>query len=205
MEFVKALLVGVIAALPVGPIFVMVVQRTLCHGRKAGVLVGLGAAVADALFAAVSLLALSLVQRFVSEQRSLIMLGGGLLLGWVGYRIWRQGGSIGVPPDQEAYPPWAGAAQAFFATLTNPGALAFMLALPALIGLRTEESAVPALLPAAVGLGEWLYWLLVVYLLARFARVDQQTLCKLSRLGGIVIGLFGLALLVRGIILLIGS
>ena len=53
MEFLKALLVGVIAALPVGPIFVMVLQRTLCHGRKAGVVVGLGAATADAIFATV--------------------------------------------------------------------------------------------------------------------------------------------------------
>ena len=40
MEILRALLVGVIAAVPFGPILVMVVQRTLCHGRKTGLMVG---------------------------------------------------------------------------------------------------------------------------------------------------------------------
>ncbi len=205
MEFLKALLVGVIAALPVGPIFVMVLQRTLCHGRKAGVVVGLGAATADAIFATVSLLALSLVQHFVEDHQDWLMLGGGLLLGWVGFRIFRQGGSVDVPPDREDYSAWTCALQAFLTTLTNPAALAVMLALPALIGLRAEDAAVPYLLPASVGLGEWMYWLLVVYLLARFVRIEASTLRKVSRVAGMVMGVFGTVLLIRGIVLLIGS
>ena len=205
MEFLKALLVGVIAAIPIGPIFVMVVQRTLCHGRKAGVAVGLGAALADAIFATVSLLALSLVQHFVADHQSWLMLGGGLLLGCVGFRIFRQGGSVDVPPDRAEYSLWTCGLQAFLTTLTNPAALAVMLALPALIGLRVEHSALPYLLPASVGLGEWMYWLLVVYLLARFVRIEAGTLRRVSRLAGMVMGVFGIVLLIRGIILLIGS
>ena len=205
MEYLLALLVGVIAALPVGPIFVMVVQRTLCHGRKAGVMVGLGAAVADGIFATVSLLTLSLVQHFVADHESWLMLGGGLLLGWVGFRIYRREGSVDVPPDREDYSPWTCAVQAFLTTLSNPAALAVMLALPALVGLQVQEAAVPFLLPAAVGLGEWMYWLVVVYLLARFVRLEHRTLSRVSRVAGVAVWIFGTVLFIRGIVLLLGS
>ena len=47
LSIFKALLVGVIAAIPIGPILVMVIQRTTCYGRRCGLMVGLGAATVD--------------------------------------------------------------------------------------------------------------------------------------------------------------
>ena len=47
--------------------------------------------------------------------------------------------------------------------------------------------------------------LLVVYLLARFVRIEASTLRKVSRVAGMVMGVFGTVLLIRGMVLLIGS
>ena len=53
----KALPVGVIAAIPIGPILVMVIQRTTCYGRRCGLMVGLGATMVDMMYAAIGLMA----------------------------------------------------------------------------------------------------------------------------------------------------
>jgi threonine/homoserine/homoserine lactone efflux protein len=204
IEILKALLVGVIAGIPIGPVFVMVVQRTLCHGRKAGVMVGLGAAVADMLYAAVGLLTLSLVERFVEEHEGLIMLLGGVLIALVGVSIFRREVNVELPPDRRNLSPWTCALQGFGSTLSNPGALALILAVLATLGVSGEPLGVPdvALAPA-VGAGEWLYWLAVVYLLGRFIHLDTRTLRILSRVAGALVCVFALVLVVRGIVLII--
>ena len=204
IEILKALLVGVVAGIPLGPIFVMVVQRTLCHGRKAGVMVGLGAATGDMLFAAVGLLTLSLVQRFVEEHQGLIMLLGGVLIALVGIGMLRREVSVELPPDRRNLSPWTCYLQALGSTLSNPAALALVLALLAALRVDGGALGVPdvALAPA-VGAGEWLYWLAVVYLLARFIHLDTRSLRILSRVAGALVCVFAAVLMVRGIILII--
>ena len=205
IEILKAMLVGVIAGVPLGPIFVMVVQRTLCHGRKAGVMVGLGAAAGDMLYAAVGLLTLSLVERFVEKHQGLIMLLGGVLIALVGVSIFRREVNVELPPDRRNLSPWTCALQAFVSTLSNPGALALILTMLATLKVGGEALGVPdvALAPA-VGAGEWLYWLAVVYLLARFIHLDTRTLRTLSRVAGVLVCVFALVLIVRGMVLIIG-
>src|SRR5258707_9205082 len=46
----KGLLVGVLIALPVGPVGILCIRRTIFHGPLAGFVSGLGAATADAVF-----------------------------------------------------------------------------------------------------------------------------------------------------------
>ena len=205
MEYLKALLAGLIVAVPMGPVFVMVVQRTLCHGRRAGAMVGLGAAAGDAIFAAVGLLTLTLVQQLVADYRGWLLLLGGLLLGLIGFGILRRGGSVELPPDRKDLSGWTCALQAFGSTLSNPGALAAMLAVLAILKVDVQATRLPFLLPAACGLGEWLYWLSLVYLLGRYLRLNPRTLRLLSRIAGVLICVFALVLLVRGILMLTES
>jgi threonine/homoserine/homoserine lactone efflux protein len=51
--FAQSLLIGLSIAAPVGPIGLLVIQRTLRHGAAVGLATGLGAACADALYGAV--------------------------------------------------------------------------------------------------------------------------------------------------------
>ena len=199
----KALLVGICAAVPVGPIFVMAVQRTLCHGRRAGMMVGLGSAAADMVYAAVGLLTLSLVQRLVEDYRGALMVAGGLLLTVIGVSIWRRRVSLDLPEGERNVSGWSCALQAFGSVFSNPAALATMLALQALFGL--EGTSCPLLLVVGIGLGEALYWAAVVYLLSRFLRIGSRTLQILSRVAGALVSLFGLILLVRGILMIINN
>jgi threonine/homoserine/homoserine lactone efflux protein len=57
--FVKGVLVGLLIAAPVGPVNVLVIRRTLVHGRLAGLCSGLGSALADTTFGAVAAFGIS--------------------------------------------------------------------------------------------------------------------------------------------------
>ena len=56
LDFIKGFIVGLFASIPLGPIGVITIQKTLSKGRFSGFISGMGATVVDVIFAAVSLL-----------------------------------------------------------------------------------------------------------------------------------------------------
>lgn len=71
---VKGLIIGIIASAPMGPVGVLTVQRTLNKGRWYGFVTGIGAAISDILYAAISLVGISLVMDFVEKPRNMFWL-----------------------------------------------------------------------------------------------------------------------------------
>ena len=66
-HFLQGLLIGVAVAAPVGPIGLLCIQRTLNDGRVAGLVSGLGAATADAVYGCIAAFGLVLVSSFLIE------------------------------------------------------------------------------------------------------------------------------------------
>ena len=205
-EILKAVLVGFLAALPVGPILLMVGQRTLVHGRWAGAMTGLGSALGDMAYATVGLLTLTMVQQLIDDYRGEIMVAGGLLLALVGVLMFRRDVPVSVPEERRRYSAWACVLQAFGSVLSNPAALAMMLALLSMVGLGagSVQTSIPVLV-LAVGAGEMLYWLLIVYVVGRFLRITGRTLRRSSRLAALVVCGFAAVVFVRGLLLIIGN
>ena len=204
-ELLKALLVGIIAAVPVGPIFVMVVQRTLCHSRRKGAMVGLGAAAGDMVYAAVGLLTLELIKGFVLSHQAIFLLAGGVIIGAIGAGMFFREVSLTLPEEKRKLSDWTCVSQAFISTLSNPAALATMLALLTAFGLGAGSDAPLPLLAVLIGAGEALYWLVVSGLLAHFLRIGERTLRIVSRVAGALVCVFAVVLLMRGILMLIGN
>ena len=67
--FARGLILGFAIAAPVGPIGLLCIQRTLNQGRLVGLLSGLGAATADAIYGAIAAFGLSLLTGFLVEQQ----------------------------------------------------------------------------------------------------------------------------------------
>ena len=59
VNILKAFLVGFAASVPVGPVAILVVQKSLSKGHRAGFVTGLGASVVDTLFAVIAVFALA--------------------------------------------------------------------------------------------------------------------------------------------------
>ena len=202
LEIAKALLVGMIAALPLGPIFVMVVQGTLCYRRSNGLLVGYGAAMGDMVYAGVGLLTLELIKSFVLEHQGVFMLVGGVVIGLIGCWMYSREISLDVPEEQRQVSGGYCFLQGFTGALSNPAALAAMLALLTVFQLGTARTPVWALV-LLVGSGEALYWTLITWMLKRYLQLGGRTLRFGSKLAGVLVCVFAAVLLVRGCMMII--
>ena len=80
-SFIAALWIGLSIAAPVGPIGLLVIQRTLRHGRAVGLATGLGAAVADASYGAMGAYGVVALTGLLQGLRvPLVLLGAAFLL-----------------------------------------------------------------------------------------------------------------------------
>ena len=67
--FLKGLVIGFLIAVPVGPIGVLCIHRTLAEGKIQGLISGLGAATADAIYGSIAAFGVTFVSNFLIEQQ----------------------------------------------------------------------------------------------------------------------------------------
>lgn len=84
---IKGVALGFLASIPLGPIGIICIQRTLSKGRWSGFFSGLGAASADTFVAIIAGLGLSFVINFIKSNSNILILLGGILLLFLGARI----------------------------------------------------------------------------------------------------------------------
>jgi threonine/homoserine/homoserine lactone efflux protein len=158
--FFQSLWIGLAIAAPVGPIGLLVIQRTLRHGRAIGLVTGLGAAVADAVYGAIGAFGVTMLINALQAARVPLALLGGAFLLWLAWRTWRS-----APADHAASagggPGVAGAfAGTFVLTLSNPATIFSFIAIFGAMGARDGAAvAAPGWMVAGVLLGSALWWL----------------------------------------------
>jgi len=81
--------IGFLIAMPTGPIGVLCVRRTLTYGNYHGLIVGLGSASADVVYALIAAFGITLVSDFIIGMLHWIRLAGGVLLLILGILIFR--------------------------------------------------------------------------------------------------------------------
>ncbi|MBV9280984.1 MAG: LysE family transporter [Chloroflexi bacterium] len=196
--FPRGLAIGFAIAAPVGPIGVLVIRRTLAHGRLAGLVSGVGAASADALYGALAAFGLTFLSSVLVRQSGAIRLGGGVFLCYLGVTT-----LLSQPAEQVAAAGWQRLGRAYlstvFLTLANPATIISFVAVFAGLGLAGSHAgyASAALLVLGVFLGSVSWWLLLsgsIGLLRR--RFTVTGLRWVNRLSGAIILAFGVAALV---------
>lgn len=197
LEFLlRGIVLGFSIAAPVGPIGVLCIRRTLSDGRLTGLVSGLGAASADALYGSIAGFGLTLISGWLTAQQTwLALLGGGYLV-YLGLRT-----ALAQPAEQAARPQHSGGGllgaytSTLFLTLTNPLTILSFAAVFAGFGLasRAADYAQAAALVGGVFLGSAGWWLLLsggVSLLR--SRMTPALLRSVNILSGLVLVGFGL-------------
>jgi len=117
--FLKGIFIGFAMAVPVGPIGILCIRKTLTEGRLRGLIIGLGAATADLLYGSVAAFGLTIISDTLVSQRIWIRLVGGALLFFLGIKIFRA-----LPTDTKIRTNNGGILSSYlttvFLTLTNP-------------------------------------------------------------------------------------
>ena len=196
-HWVKGVLIGLSISAPVGPIGVLCIRRALSDGRWAGLVSGLGAATADALYGCVAGFGLTFVSSFLLRQQSTLRGLGGAFLCYLGVRT-----LVAAPADNAAPVGGKGLAGAYVSTLlltiTNPMTILSFVAVFAGLGMATSgvnyRSA--GTLVLGVFTGSALWWLLLssAVALAR-ERLTVAALRWVNRFSGLIMLAFGLVAL----------
>ncbi|WP_297907154.1 LysE family transporter [Thiomonas sp.] len=167
--FGQSLLIGLSIAAPVGQIGLLAIQRTLDHGRAAGLATGLGAAFADALYGAIGAFGVSGLIAWLMRVKPWLSLFGGLFLLGLAWRIARRQASRAALPAPPAGSLLGYLSGTFVLTLSNPSTiLSFIAVFGALAG--GARSASPWAMVAGVLAGSSLWWMLLSATVNRLRR-----------------------------------
>jgi threonine/homoserine/homoserine lactone efflux protein len=195
----KGLVLGASIAAPVGPIGVLCIRRTLANGFRSGLVSGLGAATADAIYGTIAAAGLTLVADFlVRQQVWLGLLGGGLLI-YLGIKTLQT-----APHSAESAAGKDSTGGNYFSTLlltlSNPMTIFMFAAIFG--GMSVQTGAVyrfnAFLLVLGVFSGSALWWLSLsaaVTLLRE--KVNARLMVWVNRLAGAVITGFGALVLYK--------
>ena len=202
--FLTGLAFGLALAVPVGPIGLLCIRRSLEDGFATGFATGLGAAVADAGYGAVAAFGLTAVSALLlSWQDILALVGGGLLL-WLGLASWRARPATAAAVSR-ARRPLVAFAQTAVLTAGNPQTVLTFAALVGGLGVGIAggeaEWGPAAALVAGVFLGSAGWWLVLAGGVAGLlrGRLGEGRILWLNRAAGAVIAGFGLVAVGRGL------
>jgi threonine/homoserine/homoserine lactone efflux protein len=190
----KGLIIGFAMAVPIGPIGIMCIRKTLAEGHSRGLIIGLGAATADSLYGGLAAFGLTFVSDLIAGQHFWLNLTGGALLLFLGIRTFRakRKDSI-VPFDKKGF--WGSYVSAFLLALTNPMTIFAFVAVFAAFGLGHELFFLSAcILVLGVFAGSSLWFLALGYVVTLFRkRLDAGGLRWVNRISGALIIFSGLA------------
>ncbi len=193
--FFKGVLVGFFLAVPIGPINVLCMRRTLAYGRFSGIASGAGAALADAFYGGIAAFGVHFVSETLVGHQMWLRLVGGALLCYLGYRTFMAKPQI-TEPDSGAAGLLGHAVSTFLLTLTNPMTIVSFAAVFAAMDLGRAQAGLlgPSLLVAGVFWGSMAWWI-VLAVIVGFMRghMGLVGLRWANRTSGLIIAGFGLA------------
>jgi len=201
VEFIiKGLIIGFLASIPLGPVGVLCIQRTINKGRIHGVVSGMGAATIDSFFALVAALGLTYIINFIEEQHFFIQLIGGGILIFLGAKIFNTNPIKQIRRHRrkknkliEDY------FSILFLTLSNPLAVFLFVAAFAGIGIVSNESSSFNSMLVVVGVfsGAMVWWSSLTFFVDLFRKKFRlKQLWWINKIAGILIIVFGIAAMI---------
>lgn len=170
--FGTGIIIGFAIAAPVGPVGVLCAQRTIARGPLAGLVSGLGAAVADSIFGMFAAFGLSIVAQWIIVHQMWVRGVGGIFLLVLGVRL-----LLHKHLRSEMKPAQSGNGFGYFAstfilTITNPITIISFAGIFAAFGVieRITTLAEGWILVSGVFVGSCLWWVMIAIAAGLFRR-----------------------------------
>lgn len=195
---------GLGVSIPLGPIGVLCMQRTLSKGRLSGFISGMGAAVADTLFSALAILGLAFVLLLFENNKILFLIAGGAIIVFIGVRIYFSNPIKQIRQNKRGKKRlFEDFISVFMLTLSNPGAIFLILASFALVRLELDRESGYANIAVAIGgvfIGASLWWFTLSSVISHYRRRFRiRQLWVVNRVAGTLIALLGILSIFNGV------
>ena len=200
----RGLAIGALISAPMGPIGMLVIQRTLSKGRWPAFFTGIGAALSDLCYCLLAGFGLSFVTDIIERHQFALQIAGSIVLAAFGAFLFRKNPTRSLKtarPDGHSY--WSDCVSGFFLTLSNPLILFFIIGLFARFNFILPEFQWLHYVWAYLTIlgGALLWWYLVTYLVSKLrSRFNVRSLWLVNRIVGtilIVMAVVGVLLAVK--------
>lgn len=188
------LIIGILISAPMGPIGVLVIQRTLNKGRREGLCTGLGASLSDMIYCLLTGFGLSFVSEFVDDNRQLLQLIGSAVLIVYGIYLFRNNPSRRIQEPhvkvRAKTTDWRDFLTGFLLTFSNPLILFFIIGLFSRFNyLDLPHWPIHHIIGyTCIAIGAVSWWFFVTYIINKLRRrFTLNTMRRINRTIAIVI------------------
>ncbi len=200
--FLKAFIIGLSIAMPIGPIATFLIKNSLERGWKMGFAVGLGAALVEGFYGFVVSGGFVIISDFVKSYANQISVVGGLLLIYLG---WREISNCRVSQfDELKVKPQNFPRTVIFVsllTLANPMTMLFFAGVIASMSKEIFDIHKTLIMVLGTFLGSltWTTFLSGIVASMRH-KIEQKWVIRIKFISGVIISIFGLLALLDVII-----
>lgn len=196
----KGIVLGLTVSMPLGPVGILLVNRTIKRGILSGLFSGMGLAAADTILAVVAGLGFTFIISFFQDEKFIVGLIAGLVILGVGIKVFISN------PVKEFRKKEKGKKTLLrdFLTvlalsLSNPFTIFVFVAFFSGININSEvkPQLVPFLLVPGVFIGTLSWWFFLSYFVNRFKKnIRLRSIVRVNQIAGIAIMVIGAIVLI---------
>jgi threonine/homoserine/homoserine lactone efflux protein len=195
----KGIILGLTVSMPLGPIGIILINRTIKRGMLSGFFSGLGLATADTLLALLAALGYTVILSFINEQRFIISIIAGLIIIGIGLKIYLSNPVMDIRNREKVNKSlWRDYYSVFVLSISNPYTIFIFVAFfsGVHIGGNVKPELVPFFLIPGVLLGTITWWFFLSYFVSRFKKnIRLRVIVRVNKVAGIVVIVIGIIVL----------
>lgn len=194
--FIKGIIVGISVSAPLGPIGIIILQKTLNKGILIGFLAGMGATFADTFYALIAGFGISFISDFLADQQFYFRSIGGIILILLGAKVFYTNTIKQVRGQKSSRGKVLGDfISVFFLTLSNPITILVFGAIFAGVGIVGEDANTinTSIMVLGIFSGASLWWLSLAIGINYFRhKIRLRSLWWINKIAGGIIVLIGI-------------
>jgi threonine/homoserine/homoserine lactone efflux protein len=194
----KGIILGLAVSIPLGPISIIMINRTIKRGMLSGFFSGLGLATADTLLALLAGLGFTVILGFIKEERLILSVIGGIVIMAVGLKVFLTNTVKDIRNKERVNKSlWRDYYSVFVLSISNPYTIFIFVAF--FSGVHINGNVKPELVPffliPGVLIGTISWWFFLSYFVSRFKKkIRLRMIVRVNKVAGIVI--IGIGLIV---------
>lgn len=192
----KGFIIGLLVSAPMGPINMLVIQRTLNRGWWHGIVTGFGAILSDLVYMIITLIGLSFVSVFLDEYAQIITVLGSIVLFVFGMLVYRSNPLRDWTPNRlsEETRYVKDFFSSFLLTISNVTIVLVLMGLYAHLSFNPLAHGSHSFVVVLLGFSAaaLLWWLFITTMVSRLRKhFNRRGLVLLNRIVGTVLMLLG--------------
>lgn len=193
--FFQCFIIGVLLCIPIGPVALLIIQKTIHKGKKSGTATALGSISGDMAHSIAVIFGISFISAFIHQHLVLIKIIGALAIATIGLKTYVTRVPEKLETDNALL--HQDFLQAFILTISNLLTFVAIAGFFAAFDIDTNNSSIINSLLAIVGIacGEFAWWHTLIFGATYIGQhASEKVLKHLNKIAGIMLILLSLAI-----------